>query len=50
MLIHPWDAATGPAEWQDWLSSTGRFGMPSAASPRSARSGWTPHNQCFVSG
>ena len=27
MLIHPWDAATGPAEWQDWLSSTGRFGI-----------------------
>jgi transcriptional regulator len=27
MLIHPWDAATGPAEWQDWLASTDRFGM-----------------------
>ncbi len=27
MLIHPWDAATGPAEWQDWLAATGRFGM-----------------------
>jgi hypothetical protein len=27
MLIHPWDAATGPAEWQDWLTSTGRFGI-----------------------
>jgi hypothetical protein len=27
MLIHPWDAATGRAEWQDWLASTGRLGM-----------------------
>ena len=27
MLIHPWDAATGPAEWQDWLAATDRFGM-----------------------
>ena len=27
MLIHPWDAATGPAEWQDWLATTDRFGM-----------------------
>lgn len=27
MLIHPWDAATGPAEWQDWLATTGRFGV-----------------------
>jgi len=27
MLIHPWDATTGPAEWQDWLATTGRFGM-----------------------
>ena len=27
MLIHPWDAATGPAAWQDWLASTGRFGI-----------------------
>jgi len=27
MLIHPWDAATGSAEWQDWLASTDRFGM-----------------------
>jgi hypothetical protein len=27
MLIHPWDAAAGPAEWQDWLASSGRFGM-----------------------
>ena len=27
MLIHPWDAATGPAEWQDWLATTGRFGI-----------------------
>jgi Putative FMN-binding domain len=27
MLIHPWDAATGSAEWQDWLASTGRFGI-----------------------
>jgi hypothetical protein len=27
MLIHPWDAATGNAEWQDWLASAGRFGI-----------------------
>ncbi len=27
MLIHPWDAALDPAEWQDWLASTDRFGM-----------------------
>ena len=27
MLIHPWDAALDAAEWQDWLSSTERFGM-----------------------
>lgn len=28
MLIHPWDAATGSAEWRDWLAATDRFGMP----------------------
>jgi transcriptional regulator len=27
MLIHPWDAALDPAEWQEWLASTGRFGV-----------------------
>lgn len=27
MLIHPWDAAADTAEWQQWLSSTDRFGM-----------------------
>ena len=27
MLIHPWDAALDPTEWQHWLASTGRFGM-----------------------
>jgi transcriptional regulator len=27
MLIHPWDAALDAAEWQDWLASSGRFGM-----------------------
>lgn len=27
MLIHPWDAALGPAEWRDWLASTDRFGI-----------------------
>jgi transcriptional regulator len=27
MLIHPWDAALDPAEWQDWLASTGHFGI-----------------------
>lgn len=27
MLIHPWDAALDSAEWQDWLASTGKFGM-----------------------
>lgn len=27
MLIHPWDAALEPAEWQDWLAARDRFGM-----------------------
>ena len=27
MLIHPWDAALDPAEWEDWLAHTDRFGM-----------------------
>ena len=27
MLIHPWDAALDAAEWQEWLTSTDRFGM-----------------------
>jgi transcriptional regulator len=27
MLIHPWDAATDPTEWRDWLASTDRFGV-----------------------
>ena len=27
MLIHPWDAALDPAEWQGWLATTDRFGM-----------------------
>lgn len=27
MLIHPWDAVLDPAEWQDWLATTERFGM-----------------------
>ena len=27
MLIHPWDAATDVAEWQDWLAATDRFGI-----------------------
>jgi transcriptional regulator len=27
MLIHPWDAALDPVEWQEWLASTDRFGM-----------------------
>jgi transcriptional regulator len=27
MLIHPWDAALEPAEWQDWLATTERFGV-----------------------
>lgn len=27
MLIHPWDAALEPAEWQDWLAASSRFGM-----------------------
>lgn len=26
MFIHPWDAATSPAEWQEWLAGTDRFG------------------------
>lgn len=27
MLIHPWDSAVEPTEWQDWLAASGRFGM-----------------------
>lgn len=27
MLIHPWDAAVDSAEWEQWLSSTDRFGI-----------------------
>jgi transcriptional regulator len=27
VLIHPWDAATDPSEWHDWLVTTGRFGF-----------------------
>ena len=27
MLIHPWDAALDPVEWQEWLASTDRFGV-----------------------
>jgi transcriptional regulator len=27
MLVHPWDAALDPGEWQDWVASTDRFGM-----------------------
>lgn len=26
MLIHPWDATTGPSEWREWLGTTDRFG------------------------
>jgi transcriptional regulator len=27
MLIHAWDAALEPREWQEWLASTERFGV-----------------------
>lgn len=27
MLIHPWDAALEPAEWQQWLAGTDHFGL-----------------------
>lgn len=27
MLIHPWDAATDPDEWQAWLATTDRFAV-----------------------
>lgn len=27
MLIHPYDAAMEPAEWQQWLAATDRFGV-----------------------
>ena len=27
MLIRPWDAATDPAEWQQWLAGTDHFGL-----------------------
>jgi hypothetical protein len=40
MLARPWDAAPDPAEWQDWLAPTDRFGMSAASS--SAATGSTP--------
>lgn len=27
MLIHPWDSAQNPDEWQQWLRTTDRFGL-----------------------
>lgn len=27
MLIHPWDRALSPEEWQSWLASTDHFGI-----------------------
>jgi transcriptional regulator len=27
MLVHPWDAPVDAAEWQNWLTSTDRFGL-----------------------
>jgi transcriptional regulator len=27
VLIHPWDASLGPAEWQAWLAGRDRFGL-----------------------
>jgi transcriptional regulator len=27
VLIHPWDAALDPVEWQDWPTSTDQFGI-----------------------
>ena len=36
MLIHPWDAATGPAEWQDWLASAGRLAMSGVRTRRAS--------------
>ncbi len=27
MLVHAWDAALDPSEWQAWLASTDRFGV-----------------------
>ena len=24
---YPWDAAAGPAGWQDWLAATDKFGV-----------------------
>ena len=40
MLIHPWDAATGSAEWQDWLAATDRFGMLAVNNLDPARTRW----------
>jgi transcriptional regulator len=34
MPLHPWDAATGPAEWQDWLATTDRSGILAVNNPR----------------
>src|SRR5213078_4737320 len=34
MLIHPWDAATGPAEWQDWLRPSNGGAWPRSVTGR----------------
>jgi hypothetical protein len=40
MLIHPWDATTGPAEWHDWLATTGSFGILAVNNLDPARARW----------
>ncbi|HXP21602.1 MAG TPA: hypothetical protein VN840_18315 [Streptosporangiaceae bacterium] len=40
MLIHPWDAAIDPAEWQDWLASADRFGILAVGNLDPARARW----------
>ena len=42
MLIHPRDAATGNAEWQDWLATTGRFGILAVNDLDPARAPFVP--------
>ncbi|HEY8317800.1 MAG TPA: FMN-binding negative transcriptional regulator [Amnibacterium sp.] len=40
MLIHPWDAALEPAEWQQWLATTDHFGLLAVNNLDAAQAPW----------
>src|ERR1700709_856349 len=40
MLIHPWDAALEPAEWQQWLATTDHFGLLAVNNLDPAQAPW----------